>query len=273
MHTKKPLSILLTLALVLGLLPWTVMPARAEALTAMPAAVNGKITLNKDVNLSSAWEVNGTVTLDLNGHTVRRSLDGLTESGYVIKINEGASLTLEDSGTGGKITGGKNSTAGGGGGVYVYEGTFIMNGGSITGNRADTSGGGVLVRYSATFIMNGGSITDNISDNNGGGGVAVMNKAKFTMNGGSISFSYNNNNTIGIDSIPAYANGSRGGRIYAKSGATFLELRAPKLCTTTSTSLGTASSQCYTGSVYLTYGNGGKIYLQVVNGLITGWTV
>ena len=198
MHTKKPLSILLTLALVLGLLPWTVMPARAEALTAMPAAVNGKITLNKDVNLSSAWEVNGTVTLDLNGHTVRRSLDGLTESGYVIKINEGASLTLEDSGTGGKITGGKNSTAGGGGGVYVYEGTFIMNGGSITGNRADTSGGGVLVRYSATFIMNGGSITDNISDNNGGGGVAVMNKAKFTMNGGSITGNTSRNDGGGV---------------------------------------------------------------------------
>ena len=33
------------------------------------------------------------------------------------------------------------------------------------------------------------------------------------------------------------------------------------------------NTQAYTGSVYLTYGNGGTIYLQVVNGLITGWTV
>ena len=31
-------------------------------------------------------------------------------------------------------------------------------------------------------------------------------------------------------------------------------------------------TQAYTGSIYLTYGNGGKIYLQVKNGLITGWT-
>ncbi|MBE7003963.1 MAG: hypothetical protein E7425_06725 [Ruminococcaceae bacterium] len=29
-HTSKPLSVLLTLALVLGLLPWTVLPARAD---------------------------------------------------------------------------------------------------------------------------------------------------------------------------------------------------------------------------------------------------
>ena len=33
------------------------------------------------------------------------------------------------------------------------------------------------------------------------------------------------------------------------------------------------STQTYTGSIYLTYGNGGKIYLTVKGGLIYGWTV
>lgn len=36
---------------------------------------------------------------------------------------------------------------------------------------------------------------------------------------------------------------------------------------------GTTMAQAYTGSIYLTYGNGGKIYLNVQKGLITGWTV
>ena len=34
-----------------------------------------------------------------------------------------------------------------------------------------------------------------------------------------------------------------------------------------------SGTQAYTGSIYLTYGNGGKIYLTVKNGIICGWTV
>lgn len=93
------------------------------------------------------------------------------------------------------------------------------------------------------------------------------------MYGGGIEFSYNNRETLGITSIASYTDGTRGGRIYLKSGATHLELRAPKISTTTSTNLSVPSQQCFSGSIYLTYGNGGKIYLNVVNGLIMGWSV
>jgi RNA polymerase subunit RPABC4/transcription elongation factor Spt4 len=47
-------------------------------------------------------------------------------------------------------------------------GTFIMNGGSISGNSANY-GGGVYVREGGNFTMNGGSISGNSARNNGGG--------------------------------------------------------------------------------------------------------
>jgi hypothetical protein len=40
-----------------------------------------------------------------------------------------------------------------GGGVYVYNGQFTMNGGHIVGNSADYGGGGVHI-YKGTFTMN-----------------------------------------------------------------------------------------------------------------------
>lgn len=64
-----------------------------------------------------------------------------------------------------------------GGGVYVDQGIFIMNGGSITNNTAD-EGGGVYVNQ-GTFTMTGGSITDNLSRIRGGG---VMLGSSCTVN-------------------------------------------------------------------------------------------
>lgn len=93
------------------------------------------------------------------------------------------------------------------------------------------------------------------------------------LDAGSLSFQYNKKPTLVITSIPSYTDGSRGGQIYCPSGSTYLELRAPKLSTTTSTNPNAASQTTYTGSIYLTYGNGGTIYLKVVNGLILGWDV
>jgi len=133
---------------------------------------------------------------------------------------------------------------------------------------------GKLTAQDATFTnatMTNATVTN--SSVTGTFSCGTKSSAYCQMYGGGIEFSYNNQQTIGINSIPQYASGQRGGRIYVKSGATFLELRAPRIATTASTNLNDASTQCYTGSVYLTYGNGGKIYLQVTNGLITGWTV
>ena len=64
-----------------------------------------------------------------------------------------------------------------GGGVQVYGGNFIMNGGSIRDNMAE-NGAGVYVGESdstlGTFTMNGGTITNNKVIKGNGGGVYVL---------------------------------------------------------------------------------------------------
>ena len=77
----------------------------------------------------------------------------------------------------------------GGGGVYVYQSTLNMTGGTITGNRVlndDGQGGGVrLANGGATFNLSGGTITNNEAAS--GGGVGMFNDSTMTMTGGTIS--------------------------------------------------------------------------------------
>ena len=49
-----------------------------------------------------------------------------------------------------------------GAGVYV-EGTFLMKGGSVTGNKAEGGGGGVYVADGGVFRMTGGTVKDNMA--------------------------------------------------------------------------------------------------------------
>ena len=214
-------SILLTLALLVGLMPWSALPARASASyvaqigetgyatvqAAINAAQNGDtVTLLADVTTDSTITVNtGTeespVTLDLAGHVIDRGLATLAKSGgYVMNVKMNASLTLVDSApeathtgsyanlpTGGVITGGNNnshSDTNTGGGVVV-DGTFTMSGGTIYHNTASDGsngkGGGVYVN-GGKFHMTGGSISDNTAAN-GGGGVYVTDGGEFHMSG------------------------------------------------------------------------------------------
>lgn len=137
------------------------------------------------------------ITLDLNGFTIDRTIsdDAVGQYGYVIEVK--GQLTLDDSklnGNTGKITGGTDSYYAGG--IYINPAsnntaTFIMNGGSITGN-VGAFGGGVCVKKNGTFIMNGGTINDNeakktISNIGCGAGVYIYDGANFTMNDGVIS--------------------------------------------------------------------------------------
>jgi len=74
-----------------------------------------------------------------------------------------------------------------GGGIH-NTGTLIMNAGSeVSGNEATQMGGGVASRtVGSEFTMNGGAISGNKANYNGGGGVYNVNGV-FTMNGGAIS--------------------------------------------------------------------------------------
>ena len=157
---------------------------------------DGNYYLGEDINgdFTVDGTMDGTVTLCLNGYT----LTG-TGNGPVITVNSGT-FTLTDCSEGetGKVTGGKADGNGVnyGGGVYVkyseevYESggaTFILEGGSITGNTASTGGGGVAVGVGNHFIMTGGNITDNTSEWGNGVGVNISRDATFTMSDGTIS--------------------------------------------------------------------------------------
>jgi hypothetical protein len=75
---------------------------------------------------------------------------------------------------GGEISGNKTPTSGGG--VVLIDGTFTMRGGEISGNKTTISGGGVAVA-GGTFTMEGGKITGTNIAQGGGGGVVVVSGA------------------------------------------------------------------------------------------------
>ena len=104
------------------------------------------------------------LTLDLNGHVLDSAMNPrqTERKRCVIKIREGAMLTLRDSGGSGVLTGGFHDN---GGGVWNL-GTLIMEGGCVTGNTALDSGGGVA-NY-GTMVLTGGSVQGNTALRDGG---------------------------------------------------------------------------------------------------------
>ena len=149
--------------------------------------------------------VTGNVTLDLNGYALK--LEG---SGSVIRVENGATLTLVDSkpnavnkfsvtettglwqqdaaGTkvinGGAITGGSYYT---GGGIYVAPGgTLLMRGGNIVGCTA-RQGGGIYVEDGGRFEMSAGTITGCVAGQEEGktaNGVFIAAGGRFTQSPG-----------------------------------------------------------------------------------------
>lgn len=206
----------------------------------------GTYYLDDNLTLNKGIQVQGNVTLCLNGHEIR------SEGSYVIQTpwSGTVTFTLCDCKAGGKIAHTVNSSSNSAGvnlnntstsqqtfimyngcitqnkgsGVYLYSNTsFTMYGGSITGNTltdAPTFGGGVYVHSGATFTMYGGDITKNKADY--GGGVSTSgDTANFTMYGGSITENHANKSGGGIystsDNISIYG-GSVTDNIVTKRG-------------------------------------------------------
>jgi hypothetical protein len=136
------------------------------------------------------------------------------DTGAVIQGNAGAGVTVNDGGililnNGAAVQGntGAGITVNGGllemkdgslvtdnrdsGVVLKSNGTFTMEGGTISGNAADIGGGVVMTSGGGTFTMTGGIISGNTarSYTGGGGGVAMGRTGGgiFTMTGGTIS--------------------------------------------------------------------------------------
>jgi uncharacterized repeat protein (TIGR02543 family) len=160
-----------------------------------------KNTVMRTVNLSSngvMFTIGSGVTLILDNNITLKGRSGNNNSdknnNSLVIVNNNGTLIMN---TGTKITGNTiYNTSGIGGGVSVNDGTFIMNGGEISGNTISSQhsyayGGGVYVGR-GTFTMNGGEISGNIVSDSSfssparGGGVYVS-VGVFTMNGGEIS--------------------------------------------------------------------------------------
>ena len=144
-------------------------------------------TLTDDVNTASYIYVPAgvTATIDLAGYTIDRGLTSEMTNGSVIIV--AGTLTIMDSGTGGKIQGGYD-----GGvkaqfisGVEVQNGaTFNLQGGTLIGRVQDYDYT-VSVVDNSNFTMTGGKIT--------GGWTGVLAVGNVTLTGGEIS-----GNNIGV---------------------------------------------------------------------------
>ena len=154
---------------------WSVLK---EALTADGATITLYNDLT-DVSNVGALVVNGTVVLDLNGHTLNRNRTAEETDGCVFKVGSGASLTIIN----GTITGGWNS--GSGGGICSEGGNLTLNGVVVVNNKCHELGGGINCN-GGSFSMNGGGIIRNQTTHDGthagGGGIHADDVTAFAMN-------------------------------------------------------------------------------------------
>ena len=147
--------------------------------------------INQDESDVYALDIEGKVTLDLNGHELKKT-SGASSAVYV---HENAELTLVD---GSETQSGvicrtkENGAYGDAIGVYVdSDAAFIMNGGTIVADSYCVSSNG-------TFTMNGGTIRGNGSES-----VGVANYDKMYANGGTVKdcamHTLNNSGTVLVD--------------------------------------------------------------------------
>jgi uncharacterized repeat protein (TIGR02543 family) len=190
--------------------------------------LDNNVTLQGRSNYSSLVRVSSGGTLVMNtGSKISGNSTGPSDPPAGVSVIEGTFIM-----NGGTISGNSNGSSTNltfpGGGVYIYNGTFIMNDGTISGNIA-SRGGGVCVN-NGTFTMNGGTISGNAASS--GGGVYTQDNGTFTMNGGTISdhavSSYGGGVYVGGDGTFTMKNGtisgntaSNGGGVYVYYGGTF----------------------------------------------------
>ena len=99
-------------------------------------------------------------------------------------FNSGGSFVME----GGVISGNTIFIGGGGTGVSISGGSFVMRGGVISGNEADRGGG--VFNSGGSFVMEGGVISGNTASSSGGGVYTTAVSGiggSFVMEGGVIS--------------------------------------------------------------------------------------
>ena len=208
----------------------------------------GYYYLKNDVTLSDTWYCKiSDVNLCLNGKTITGAKDEIAvfieaknfsitdcnETPGKINYKTGGVFVHDNNMTlwNGKITGVSGNAAG----VNLIPGaSFIMNGGSITGNGDS----GVTLATGNHFTMNGGSITGN-----GGSGVHLEFHSSFTMNGGSIT-----------------GNGKYG--VYINDDTTFFIMTGGSITGNTSTGVYGYGPIKLSGDVNITGNTGGNVDIR-----------
>lgn len=149
-------------------------------------AAGDDVTLDADIELSQPLVIaNGkTVTLDLNGHTLRDGEGCLKEGGpdSLVVVDNGATLTVTDTGTAGKISSSmygikltQDSTYGEG----QNTAKLVVNGGTIEAQIFAITGNGR--RHNTDITINGGAIIGT------GAGIYQPQNGKLTINGGTVN--------------------------------------------------------------------------------------
>ncbi|MFR5851917.1 MAG: InlB B-repeat-containing protein [Oscillospiraceae bacterium] len=203
---RRLLPILMTLVLVCALPIWAAfvtsgdvtnpLVCTAGATSSEESAVEklklaisngGTVQLTEDIEITQTLYVERSMTLDLNGCTLR-----MTGDGSVLKVSGRATLTITDSSAAksGTITGGNAEY---GGGVYVDDyATLKMTGGCITGCHASRGGGGI---YSSGNLYMGGTAK---IEKCTGSDDAIWNREKSDIyaDGGTVDGTVNNQGTI-----------------------------------------------------------------------------
>ena len=226
----------------------TLPPEPVEVSTAADLQSNidagNSVKLTKNIDINTALNVTSTLTLDLNGCTLR-----MTGTGSVLKVSGRATLTITDSsaeGTG-TITGGN---AVDGGGVYIdNNATLKMTGGCITGCHASYGGGGI--RSSGNLYMSGTAKTEKCTSNWGSDDAIWNKEGVIYADGGTVDGMVNSQGTI------TCSNGTNANAATVFNKTVYLRGSNPTRCIEAGTYNGTVEN---TGSI-----TGGTFYGTVRN--------
>ncbi len=195
MKTRKPLSILLTLCLIVGLIPWTVLPARAADVITMTEDTDEwtdgntyKVTSN--VNFGGARiKVSGTVSLVLGeGTTLTVPLGIYVPAGAALNISGTGALVIEGGSDYGYYY--RNKAGIGSNDEGEACGTVIINGGTITvtGGESAAGIGGSYCGAGGTVTISGGTV--NATGGKWGAGIGGGQAGKggtVTITGGTVT--------------------------------------------------------------------------------------
>ncbi len=197
---------------------YTTLAAAIAAATGGTSTPPTEIVILRDITSDSGYEIYNAKNIKLTADTGKNCTITASDGGFALFTVSTGSLTLGGSGGSLILSGGSVASTTGRRGVYVMSGAFVMSN-NVTienfKNNADASpdgyGGGVYVA-NGTFKMDGGNIQGNSvsgsGNNNGNGGGVYFTGTTFDMSGG----------TIGGTAAGTANTATNGGGVYVAGG-------------------------------------------------------